>query len=180
MRKEIYKTIDIPEGVEVSIDGGLVKAKGPEGENSREFNINKLSLDKKENQIIVGSDKSTKKEKRRIHSIAAHIRNLIKGVTEKFEYKLKIASSHFPMTVEIQGNEIIIKNFLGEKIPRKSTIPQGAEVEINGDIITVKSTNKEFAGQTAANLEKTTWVRMKDRRIFQDGIFIISKDGKEI
>ena len=124
--------------------------------------------------------RSTKKEKKMINTIASHVRNMVKGIQEKFEYKLKIVSSHFPISVELKENEAVIKNFLGEKIPRKSKIPGKVEVKIDKDIITVNSFDKELAGQTAANFEKNTRIRMKDRRIFQDGIFIIDKAGKEI
>lgn len=180
MRKEFFQEIEIPEGVEVEIDGSTFKIKGPEGEVERTFKSGKLKMSKKDNKIILGNEKSTKVEKKLANTLTAHIKNMIKGVQEKFEYKLKVAFSHFPMTVEIQGKEATIKNFLGEKIPRKVSFPEGAEVAIDKDIITVKSPNKEIAGQAAANLEGATKIRMRDRRVFQDGIYIIDKAGREM
>ena len=115
-----------------------------------------------------------------MNTIASHIKNMIKGVQEKFEYQLKICFSHFPINVEIKDKEAIIKNFLGEKIPRKTKIPEGVEVEVDKDIIKVRSVNKELAGQVAADFEIATKIRKRDKRVFQDGIFIINKAGKEI
>jgi len=84
------------------------------------------------------------------------------------------------MTAEIKGNEAIIKNFLGEKTPRISKIIPGVEVEINGNTIVVKSSNKELAGQVAANFETATKIRGRDLRVFQDGIYITNKSGRGI
>lgn len=121
-----------------------------------------------------------KKEKKIINTTASHIKNMIKGVQEGFEYKLKICISHFPISVEIEKGEAIIKNFLGEKIPRKVKIPPNADVKVERDIITVSSSDKEAAGQAAANLERSTKIKNRDRRVFQDGLFIINKAGKKI
>lgn len=180
MKKDLFKKIEIPKGVEAEINDNKIKIKGPEGENIREFKIGKLNLEKKENGIILESKKATKREKKTMNTLEAHIKNMIQGVQKKFEYQLKIASSHFPINVEIKGKEIIIKNFLGEKIPRKTKIPQNVDVEINRDIISIKSIDKESAGQAAANFESATKIRSRDRRVFQDGIFMINKAGKEI
>lgn len=180
MKKPIEQKIKIPEGVEVSIDEGILAVKGKAGENRREFNVAGLEFEKKGNEIIIWHKKASKNEKKRINTIVAHIKNLIKGVQEKFEYKLKVCSSHFPMTVDIKGNEATIKNFLGEKISRKVKIIPGTEVVKDGSFLIVTSINKELAGQTAANFEKATKIRDRDRRIFQDGVFIINKAGKEM
>ncbi|MBW6442487.1 50S ribosomal protein L6 [Patescibacteria group bacterium] len=180
MKKELYQEIEIPKGVDVELVGSLLTIKGPEGENKREFRIKKLELKKEGDTLIVGNKKASKNEKKLMNTIAAHIRNMILGVNKKFEYKLKICYSHFPITVEKKGEEVSVKNFIGEKVPRRVIIPQGVEVDLGKEIITVQSSDKELAGQFSASLEKLTRIRRKDRRIFQDGIFIISKNGKEI
>lgn len=180
MRKEIIQQIEIPEGVEANIEEDKLIVKGKKGENEREFRIGKLNFEKKDNLIIIGDKKATKKEKKRINTIASHIKNMIKGIQENFEYKLKICSSHFPITVDIQDKEATVKNFLGEKIPRKVKIPQDVDIDLSGEIITITSNDKESAGQAAANFEKATKIRNKDRRVFQDGIFITNKAGREM
>ncbi|MBU1129379.1 MAG: 50S ribosomal protein L6 [Nanoarchaeota archaeon] len=180
MKKEIFQTIEIPEGVEVELEGTLLKVKGPEGELKRKFDTNKLVFEKKENKIKIGSKKATKTEKKMINTNTSHIKNMILGVQKKFEYQLKICFSHFPMTVELQGEKAIVKNFLGEKIPRKLKIPKDVEVKIEKQNINIFSCDKELAGQAAANFEIATKIRKRDRRVFQDGIFMINKAGKEI
>jgi len=180
MHKELSQTIEIPEGITITLEGTLIKIRGPEGEVEKKFTPSKLSIEKKGNEIIIADKEATKKEKRLMNTITAHLKNMIKGVQKKFEYKLKVCFSHFPISVEIKGREAIVKNFLGEKVPRKVELPEGAEVELNKDIITIKSCNREIAGQAAANLETITKIRSRDRRVFQDGIYIINKAGKEI
>ncbi len=179
MRKEIFQNIEIPEGVEAEIEGNTLTIKGKEGENKKTFNITNLVFEKKGNEIAIGSKKATKKEKKMINTISSHIKNMIRGVKKKFEYKLKACFSHFPITIEIKGSEGLIKNFLGEKTPRKVSIQKGVDIKVEKDIITISSCDKELAGQTAADFEVATKIQKRDRRIFQDGIFIISKGERE-
>ena len=180
MKKNLQQTIEIPEGVEVSLDGNSVTVKGKEGEVNRSFDLGKLFFEKKDNKIVIGNKQSTKKEKKMMNTIAQHVRNIIKGVQEKFEYKLKVCFSHFPITVKQEGDKIIVSNFLGEKVPREMILPKGVEVKIDKSEISVMSVDKELAGQAAANFEEVTKIRGRDKRVFQDGIYIVNKAGKEI
>lgn len=180
MKKEFIQNIKIPGGVEAEIKGNILKIRGPQGESSREFKIDGLIFEKKNDEIIIGDKKATKKEKKMINTIKSHIKNMIRGAQEKFEYKLKICYNHFPFTVEVRGKEALIKNFLGEKVPREVNIPEGVEVKTEKDIVKIRSHNKELAGQAAANFETATKIRLRDRRVFQDGLFIIEKNGRQM
>ncbi|MAG47804.1 50S ribosomal protein L6 [archaeon] len=171
----IEEKIEIPSDIEISIEDSLVKVKGPKGENERKFIMPLIKISKEENTVLLKSNRKTKKEKRYLNTIKSHIQNLINGTIEKYTCTLKVLSSHFPMTIAIENNELVIKNFLGEKIPRRAKILEGTDVKIEGDIITVTSTNIESAGQTAANMEQACRITNKDRRVFQDGCWVTSK-----
>ena len=176
MKKDISLKVEIPQGVEVSVDE-KVTVKAGDKEITRNFNLWKLKLRKDGNNVFVEAVKATKREIKLAGTIAGHLKNMIKGVTEGFTYKLQVASSHFPMRVEVDDvNKIVsVKNFLGGIIPRKAKILDGVEVKLEGDAINVSSIDKEAAGQTAANIEATTKVKDKDKRVFQDGIYLIEK-----
>jgi|TARA_Y100000310_G_scaffold324021_1_gene385294 large subunit ribosomal protein L6 len=177
--KGISIDVQFPEGVTSTLTESVLSLKGPNGELSRDFfsPLVKISL----NGNILGlSTRSSKKNfKKMLNTTNAHINNMVRGVTDGFTYELKICSGHFPMTLKKEGEEVVISNFLGEKIPRRSKIVQGADLEIKGDLIIVKSPDTEKAGQTAANLEKATFIMKRDRRVFQDGCYIISKPAKK-
>jgi large subunit ribosomal protein L6 len=176
MHEDIIEKIEIPENVEVSIDNGI-SIKGPKGELKREFPVD---IRKEGNNIIIEAKNATKNKKKIIKTARAHIKNMIKGVMEGYEYLLQICSVHFPITVTADKEKVNIKNFLGETTPRKAKIVSGVQVKIEGDIIKISSPNIESAGQTAANIETATKIKNRDRTRFQDGIWIINKAGEEI
>jgi len=178
--KKLESFIEIPNEIEVSLKNSLLTIKGKKGEIIRSFvnpNI-KISLENK--KIKFSATNATKREKKLMNCFISHVRNMIRGVSEGHIYKLKICSGHFPMNANVQGKEFIVKNFLGEKYPRKLLLKENVNVKIDGEIITVESCYKELAGQTAADIEQLTKIKGRDLRIFQDGIWIINKDGKDI
>ena len=103
------------------------------------------------------------------------IRNMIEGVKEGFRYKLKIVYSHFPISVKVQGDKVIIENFLGEKAPRIAKIVGNTKVRVEKQDIIVEGPDIEEVGQTAANIEQATKIKGFDRRVFVDGIYIYEK-----
>ncbi|MDK2789773.1 MAG: large subunit ribosomal protein [Methanothermococcus sp.] len=174
MREEI----DIPENVSVDINGSEVVVKSGGTELRRELSYPNIVIKKEENKVVIESTFPRKKQAAMIGTYRAHIQNMIKGVTEGFEYKLKIRYAHFPMKVSVKGNEVIIDNFLGEKFPRKAKVMEGTKVKVSGEDVIVTGADKEKVGQTAANIEQATKVKGRDIRVFQDGIYIVEKAGK--
>jgi large subunit ribosomal protein L6 len=175
-RKDIYAQIPFDGGITAEIkDGHIILHKN--NQTLKRVIERKLQTKIENNMIIIETKKSTKKEKRIFGTLKAHIKNMIKGLNEGFKYKLQIANVHFPMTATFDKAKsvVIVKNFLGEKKDRIIPIAKGVDVKINKSEIEVTSFDIEHAGQSAANIEKGTKVRKRDRRIFQDGIFITHK-----
>ncbi|MFH1592543.1 MAG: 50S ribosomal protein L6 [Candidatus Woesearchaeota archaeon] len=171
----LERKIEIPEGVEVNLEGGQLVVSGLKGRNSRLLKYPGISIDKKNNQVVVSAKKVSRSEKRLIGTYTAHVRNMIYGVKDGYTYKLKICSGHFPMKVAVEGDKVVINNFLGEKIPRTAKVLDDVKVEISGDEVTVEGVDLEKVGQTAANIERSTRITNRDRRVFQDGCYITSK-----
>lgn len=180
MRTKIIEEIKIPEGVECGYVDGKLNCKKEGVETVREIFIPGTKLEISDGKIRFICKKGNKKDRAIIVTHSKHVGNMLKGLEEKFVYKLEIAHVHFPMTVKVEGDKIVIDNFLGEKHKRSAKILPGVEVEIKGKDVIVKSHDLESAGQTAANIEKAARVRKKDRRVFQDGIFMTFKNGREI
>lgn len=178
--KGMREEINLPEGVTASLTGSVLTLKGPKGETSKNIEGQNVSVAVEGKKVVVSSANSSKKEKKIIGSLRAHIDNMVRGATEGHVYRLKVCFTHFPITVSVAGSQLLVKNFLGEKTPRKLTLIDGVSVKVEGSELVVNSTNKDAAGQTAAAVEQITKRANFDTRVFGDGIYITVKDGKEI
>lgn len=172
--KELKETVNL-NGATAVYAGKILSVKGPTGETKRKFNETGLEIKVEGDKIFVQSKKINKHQKIKVCTAAAHIKNMIRGAKKKFMYKLKICSGHFPMNVSVSGNTFSIKNFLGEKVPRETKFNPAVSVKISGTEVTVEGNDLEQTGQTAAAIEQLTRIANRDRRIFQDGIYITSK-----
>lgn len=177
MVKEIARTIEIPEGVSVSLSQDVFTAKGPpKGTVERTFWYPGIKIEVREGEVVVDAESSRKEQKAMVGTFASHLKNLIIGVSEGFECKMNIVYAHFPpMQVKVEGKTLVIGNFLGEKKPRIAKILGETKVKVSGNEIVVSGINKEDVGQTAANIEQKTKIKRFDPRIFQDGIYIVQK-----
>lgn len=171
--------IKVPEGVKVKVDDHVVTVEGPKGSTSKKLKNNFASIKVKDDEVIIKSLKDNRRGKTMMNTFKAHVNNLIKGVQEGYEARLRICYAHFPINVKVQGDEVLIENFAGEKVPRRTRVMPGCEAKVKGSEVIVTGINKEMVGQTAANIELTTRIKNKDLRVFQDGIWLIKKPGKE-
>jgi len=177
----VYAVVEIPEGVSATINGMKVKVRGPKGEVERDFSHAKgvgirLVKDEEGTKIVVESFFANRKRKALVNAIASHIKNMITGVTKGWRYKMKIISTHFPISVKIKGDVVEIHNFIGEKSPRKAKILPGVKVEVKGKDLILEGIDIEKVAQTAANVEQATRITEFDRRVFSAGIYIYERE----
>ena len=173
----LREEIPIPEGINVTVDKS-VTVKGSKGTLTRDFNNKTIMIKVEDNKVVVEARFPKKKDKAMLGTIRSHINNMIIGLTDGFTYNMKIVYAHFPMTVKKAGNKITIENFLGERHPRTAKIVGNADVKIKGDEVIVSGINKEHVGQTMANMEQATKIKGRDPRVFQDGIYLVSKNKR--
>ena len=88
---------------------------------------------------------------------------------------MKIVYSHFPITVNIEGKKVLVKNFQGERAARISTIKGNTLVVAKGDDVILTGPVLTDVSQTAANIQKNSKVKNKDHRVFLDGIYKYSQ-----
>lgn len=175
MPKDLKRTLDIPEGVTVVMEGNTISVTGPRGSSVRQLWYPGIVIALEEKQVTVDSSKPRKKQAAMMGTIASHIKNMINGVTGGYTYRMKIVYSHFPIQLKVVGDHLNIGNFLGEKKPRKAKIQGDTLVETKGDEVIVSGISIEDVGQTAANIQQATKIKRFDPRVFQDGIYVVEK-----
>jgi len=157
--------VKIPEGVTFNLDGKAMSAKGPGGQ------VAKTLPRGIEAKVEGGEVALSGKDKAILYTCESVVRSMLEGAKKGFTKELKLLYAHFPISIEVKGKDLLIKNFLGEKTPRKTKIAGEAKVVVKGQNVTISGADKEAVGQTAANLKRAMKIKLKDPRIFQDGIY---------
>lgn len=179
MAKQEYveRIVQIPEGVNVALNGKAIEVNGPLGRIAKDFSHMPVDIAIKDSSVVISAKWPKKRDLGMVGTAAGHIRNMIKGVTKGFTYKMKIVYAHFPMSVKFSkpDGKVFIENFCGEKTPRVAKVVGDVDVVVSGDDVIIKGINLEEVSQTAANIEAATKIKDKDLRVFLDGIYLYEK-----
>ncbi len=170
---ENKRTVNIPEGVNITIDNINVTVKGPLGQNQRNLWYPGITIKKEDSRLVIESGIPRREQMAVMGTFESHLKNMITGVTKGYEYTMKVVYSHFPIQLKTEGNRVLINNFLGEKKSRKANIEGDSKVTIKGDHVIITGINKEEVGQTAANIRMATKIKRFDPRVFQDGVYLV-------
>ena len=172
---EITENVQVPDDVEVSLEGKKFTVKGPKGTLIRDFSFAPISLKLNGKTVCIRAEWPRKKEASLVGTLRSHVQNMITGVRKGFTYKVKIVFSHFPISVKLKDKTILIENFTGERSPRKAKIIGDVKVKIQSEDVFVQGIDLEDVSQTAANIEQATRVKRKDPRIFLDGLYVYER-----
>lgn len=175
--------IDVPEGIEINVQGSIVKVKGKLGELSKNFDHTGIEIETLNKTIILSSYFPRRKEKAVLGTVRAHVNNMIEGTTYGYKYALKIVYSHFPIRVtpDMKKDRVKIENLYGGRSPKYAKLLPGVKVKVDNEDVIVEGIEKEAVGQTAANIQeicRQRGSRRKSPKTFQDGIYIYSKDNQ--
>ena len=167
--------IEIPDDVSAETDHLELTVEGPNGSVTRRLWYPDVEVTVEDGVVAIASENEDAKTNATVGTFESHVANMIHGVTDGWEYTMEVYYAHFPMQVNVEGDEVVIENFLGESAPRRTPIRGDTDVQVDGETVTLTGSDKEAVGQTAADIEQLTKVTDKDTRVFQDGVYIVEK-----
>lgn len=145
------KTIILPPNVSFTSANGVLTVKGPKGELTKPFDTKMVSIiSDSDTEFHVEPLRNTKDARALWGTYAALVRAMVKGVSEGYVRKLEIIGVGY--RAEVKGKSIVLN--LGYSHPIEMEIPQGIDVVVEKNIITLSSHDKEALGQFAANIRK--------------------------
>ncbi|WP_017343816.1 MULTISPECIES: 50S ribosomal protein L6 [Halorubrum] len=167
--------IEIPDDVSAETDHLELTVEGPNGSVTRRLWYPDVDVSIEDGAVVIAAENEDAKTNATVGTFESHVANMIHGVTEGWEYAMEVYYAHFPMQVNVEGDEVVIENFLGESAARRTPIRGDTDVQVDGETVTLTGSDKEAVGQTAADIEQLTKVTDKDTRVFQDGVYIVEK-----
>jgi large subunit ribosomal protein L6 len=169
------KPIQIPEGVEIDVQPGAVKVKGPKGELSQDVNRDmKVAIDDGTLTVDRPTDRG---EHRALHGLTRSlIANMVEGVTDGFERRLEIQGVGYRANLKGKSLEMA----LGFSHPVTIEAPEGIEFELPQPTeVVVRGIDKQLVGETAARVRKARPPEpYKGKGVRYAGEYVARKVGK--
>jgi len=160
---------------EVSVSEGVLTVKGPLGTLTKPVHP-LVDISVSDNAVTVRPVNSSKLSRSLWGTYASHIRNMMKGVTEKFSKKLELRGIGY--RVEMQGKNL--KLLVGFSHPVLMEVPAGIDVTIEKAFVTMTGIDKEAVGQFAANVRAVKKPEpYKGKGLRYEGEYVREKQGKK-
>lgn len=167
--------IPVPSNVTLTVVDGVLKVKGPLGEIAKPVHT-AVGLEVTAEGVMVTAKQATKLSRALRGTFASHIRNMLKGVTEKYAKKLELQGIGY--RVEVQGKNL--KFQVGFSHPVLLAIPAGIDAVVEKNLITISGIDKEAVGQFAANVRAVKKPEpYKGKGIRYQGEYVREKQGKK-
>lgn len=148
MSRVAKQPIDVPKGVEVTINGQAVSAKGPKGQESITLHDD-VTAQLEDGVLGVTPQKEDQKAIAMSGTMRSLLNNLVIGVSEGFEKKLELRGVGY--RAQAQGSNLNLT--LGFSHPVVHQIPAGITVETPSQTeVVVRGTNKQVVGQVASDI----------------------------
>jgi len=167
--------LEIPDKVKVVLKKHMLHVEGPLGKTHKNFKKIPVDVKIEGKKIIVSAQGIRKRDHSITNTAASIIKNLCEGVTTGYTVKMKLVFAHFPITVKVKDDQVLIENFQGERSARVAKIMGQTKVVPKGDDIVITGPVLTDVTQTAANIQLKSSVKGKDHRVFLDGIYIFDK-----
>lgn len=166
--------VPIPSGVTVTVADNKITVAGPKGQLEREL-LPTVTVKVEGDEVLVSRHDDQKASKAQHGLTRALINNMVLGVTEGFTKKLEVNGVGFK--VNLQGNNL--KLSLGFSHDIDYAIPEGVEVAVEQNNITISGIDKQQVGQVAAEIREYKKPEpYKGKGIKYEGEYIIRKSGK--
>jgi large subunit ribosomal protein L6 len=167
--------IEVPEGVTVAVEPGLVTVNGPKGE-LQERVAREVTVSQEDGQIVV-TRASDRGEHRALHGLTRSlIANMVEGVTEGFEKTLEIQGVGY--RAQLRGKALELSVGFSHSVPVEA--PEGIEFEVPQPTqVVVRGISKQAVGEAAARIRKVRPPEpYKGKGIRYRGEYVQRKVGK--
>jgi large subunit ribosomal protein L6 len=167
--------IPVPSQTTVTVADGTLSIKGPLGTVTKPVH-DSVKITVSAEGVMVEAKNESKLARSLRGTFASHIRNMLKGVTQKYARKLELQGIGY--RIELQGKSI--KFQVGFSHPVLMAIPAGIDVLIEKNNITISGIDKEAVGQFAANVRAVKKPEpYKGKGIRYEGEYVRQKQGKK-